>query len=84
MHGCSAAAQQLAHLEVVWPHEHVCDARSHDTLNPLIKILGLGLGNSVCHLGICKPYETLDLRSISHLSNWLGRHLQAPIWQAVL
>ena len=52
----------VAYLEVVRPHEHVSNAIAHDTLNPLVKVLGLCLGDSICHLGICQTSQALDLQ----------------------
>ena len=49
------------HLEVVGSHEEVCNARAHDAENPLVKVLWLGLGDGVGHLGIHQASQALDL-----------------------
>lgn len=53
----------MLHLEVVWPHEEVCNAGTHDAQNPLIKVLGLGLGGRIRQLGLGHAAETPDLHS---------------------
>lgn len=50
------------YLEVVWAHEEVSNALSHDTHDPLIKVLRLALGCCVCHLGLYQASQAVDLQ----------------------
>ena len=56
------SVQFKAYLEVVWAHEEVRNALSHDTHDPLIKVLGLALGCCVCHLGLYQSSQAVDLQ----------------------
>ena len=56
--------RKKGHLEVVGAHEQVCDALALHSHDPLIKILGLGGGSGICHLGICYSSQAFDLRII--------------------
>ncbi len=62
-----------SHLEVVWTHEEVSNTLSHDTHDPLIKVLGLALGGGVCHLGVNQSSQTVDLQQEMAVSgsSWL-------------
>jgi hypothetical protein len=50
------------YFEVVGPHEDVSNTRTHDPYNPLIKILGLSLGQSVGNLSLNEASQALDLQ----------------------
>mmetsp|Transcript_25530 Transcript_25530/g.55578 ORF Transcript_25530/g.55578 Transcript_25530/m.55578 type:complete len:207 (+) Transcript_25530:1571-2191(+) len=65
-------------LEVVWAHENVCDTGAHDSQNPLIKVLGLSLGDGILHLSLHQPSQALDLiifvQSADVVLEWI-RHI---------
>mmetsp|Transcript_14864 Transcript_14864/g.41788 ORF Transcript_14864/g.41788 Transcript_14864/m.41788 type:complete len:575 (-) Transcript_14864:45-1769(-) len=49
------------HLEVVWPHEDVGNPLTHDTHDPLIKVLRLTLGRGAGYLGRHQPVQAVYL-----------------------
>ena len=55
------------HLEIVWAHENVGNAFSHDAHNPLIKVRGFPGGHSIHDLGFYEAIDALDL-----VFNWQG------------
>ena len=59
-----------AHLEVVGAHEQVGYAGAHDAEDPLVKVLGLALGDSIGNLGLRHACQAFDLQE-AHLSSQL-------------
>jgi len=49
------------HLEVVGSHEEICDTSTHHTDNPLVKVLGLGAGDSGLEGSLDHAIHALDL-----------------------
>jgi hypothetical protein len=49
------------HLVVIRPHEDVCDSLASHAQNPLVKVLGLGVGDAALHGRVDQTIDTHDL-----------------------
>jgi hypothetical protein len=58
---CYLCGRHGPHFEVVRPHEQVRDARPHHAQDPLVKILGFGICDSIFERGVDHAVHAFDL-----------------------